>query len=110
MVGQRRLQDEMRIISILGFGAPYIRDFTVTVISYFLPIPVSVDGNVWQVVLFLAIDIELYNLYSKLALIHIIRAIQLTFTSQKYQMHDMINIDVVFSILLEVLYSTFHFN
>ena len=29
MVGQRRLQDEMRIISILGFGASYIRDFTV---------------------------------------------------------------------------------
>ena len=29
MVGQRRLQDEMRIISILGFGVTYIRDFTV---------------------------------------------------------------------------------
>ena len=29
MVGQRRLQDEMRIISILGLGASYIRDFTV---------------------------------------------------------------------------------
>ena len=29
MIGQRRLQDEMIIISILGFGASYIRDFTV---------------------------------------------------------------------------------
>ena len=28
-VGQRRLQDEMRIISILGFGASYIKDSTV---------------------------------------------------------------------------------
>ena len=28
-VGQIRLQDEMRIISIFGFGASYIRDFTV---------------------------------------------------------------------------------
>ena len=28
-VGQRRLQDEIRIISILGFGASHIRDFTV---------------------------------------------------------------------------------
>ena len=31
-VGQRRLQDEMRIISILGFGASYIRDFTVALV------------------------------------------------------------------------------
>ena len=28
-VGQRRLQDQMRIISILEFGASYIRDFTI---------------------------------------------------------------------------------
>ena len=28
-VGRRRLQDEMRIISILGLGASYIREFTV---------------------------------------------------------------------------------
>ena len=40
-VGRRRLQDEMRIISIFGFGAPYIRDFTVvckSVLDYSLRI------------------------------------------------------------------------
>ena len=29
MIWLGQLQDEMRIIQALGFGAPYIRDFTV---------------------------------------------------------------------------------
>ena len=45
-VGQRRLQDEMRIISILGFGASYIRYFTVWCHLTDCPQNISKDLNV----------------------------------------------------------------
>ena len=46
MIGQIRLQDEMKIISILGFGASYIRDFTVNTVNDNQFVPRSVISNI----------------------------------------------------------------
>ena len=59
-IGQRQLQDEMRNIQVLGFGASYIRDFTIYFYTFSEPKRSSTGGPIqlWQFLLELLSDLQ----------------------------------------------------